>query len=130
MISVDTNVVLRLIVNDDATRADAASRLLAENAVFITRTVLLATHWVLTSHLRFTEATATERIADVIRCNGVEVEGGADTYSGVRAALDGLGFEDALHLFGTPDQVPFASFDRTLRSRASRPSLPRTVINP
>lgn len=130
MIAVDTNVVLRLIVNDDRRMAEAATRLLAEDGMFISKTVLLETHWVLTSRMDLSEDEATDRIATIIRYPTVEVEGGVSTHAGVKAALNGLDFEDALHVTSTPDGTRFATFDKKLRKRSARLALPFEVIQP
>ncbi len=43
MIAFDTNLLVRLAVNDDGEQAEIAEKLLTENEVFISRTVLLET---------------------------------------------------------------------------------------
>jgi len=47
MIAVDTNILVLYIVNDDIEQARQAKELLGENAVFISKTVILETEWVL-----------------------------------------------------------------------------------
>lgn len=49
MIAFDTNLLVRLAVNDDEYQAEIAEHLLETQDVFITRTVLLETEWVLRS---------------------------------------------------------------------------------
>ena len=48
MIAFDTNLFVRIATNDDQQQADIAEKLLMENEVFVSRTVLLETEWVLT----------------------------------------------------------------------------------
>lgn len=67
MMGLDTNVVVRLFVDDDPEQADSARRLVAakcspENPGFIDRVVLAETIWVLTSVHRYRRSA----IADVI----------------------------------------------------------------
>ena len=49
MIAFDTNLLVRLAVNDDEYQADIAEQLINNSEVFISRTVLLETEWVLRS---------------------------------------------------------------------------------
>ena len=47
MISVDTNVLVRLLTNDDPAQARRAARIMEKEDIFIPKTVLLETEWVL-----------------------------------------------------------------------------------
>ena len=49
MIAFDTNLLVRIAVNDDEKQAEIAEQLLETHQVFIPRTVLLETEWVLRS---------------------------------------------------------------------------------
>ncbi len=49
MIAFDTNLFVRIAVNDDLKQAELAEQLLDSNEVFVPRTVLLETEWVLRS---------------------------------------------------------------------------------
>ena len=49
MIAFDTNLLVRLAVNDDQQQAEIAEHLLETHQIFISRTVLLETEWVLRS---------------------------------------------------------------------------------
>ena len=49
MIAFDTNLLVRIAVNDDLKQAELAEQLLDSNEVFVPRTVLLETEWVLRS---------------------------------------------------------------------------------
>ena len=49
MLAVDTNVVLRILLNDDTTQADIARRLVASHDIWVPLTVLLEAEWVLRS---------------------------------------------------------------------------------
>ena len=45
MIALDTNVVVRFLVNDEAVQARRAHALIEANSVFVPVTVLLETEW-------------------------------------------------------------------------------------
>ncbi len=120
MISVDTNVVVRFLVRDDEAQAQRARRIFAAGAVFVPKTVLLETEWV----LRYAYGLERDAVADsldrISRMTGVMIE----DIAVVRRALDwhrqGLDFADALHLASAPVGSDFASFDRDLQRSAKR----------
>ncbi|MCJ7797317.1 MAG: PIN domain-containing protein, partial [Thermoleophilia bacterium] len=47
MIAVDTTVLVRLLVRDDDVQAGRAAALFEQNEIFVCKTVLLETEWVL-----------------------------------------------------------------------------------
>ena len=47
MLAIDTNIIVRLLTNDDHDQAARAKILIAENEVFVATSVLLETEWVL-----------------------------------------------------------------------------------
>ncbi len=49
MIAFDTCLVVRFVTDDNQTQADLAESLMRDNTVFIPRTVLLESEWVLRS---------------------------------------------------------------------------------
>ena len=56
MIAVDTNVLVRLLTGDDLKQAAAARSLFAAGPIWIAKTVLLETAWVLRSLYGFEES--------------------------------------------------------------------------
>jgi predicted nucleic-acid-binding protein len=59
MISLDTNMLIRLVVNDNDAQSELAERLVRDNRVFISKTVLMESEWV----LRHSYQYSRERIA-------------------------------------------------------------------
>lgn len=119
MISVDTNVLVRLLANDDPQQSPRAARLFAAENVFVPKSVLLETEWVLrfsykmnpsAIHLAFTKilATASVTVEDV-----ASVGRAAAWYGG------GMDFADALHLASSSTATKFVTFDRNLRAAAA-----------
>jgi predicted nucleic-acid-binding protein len=53
MIAVDTNVLVRFLVRDDAEQASRADSLIRSEEIWISKTVLLETEWVLRSLYAF-----------------------------------------------------------------------------
>lgn len=98
MIAFDTNLLVRIAVNDDQQQAEVAEQLLVSNEVFVSRTVLLEAEWVLRSVYKlprsdiadfFEQAMLTENF---IMENALEVEQALAWY---RLGAD---FADAIHL--------------------------------
>src|SRR5215471_15639582 len=99
MTAVDTNVLVRIITNDDHSQAvQAAAFLRGQDRVFIAKTVLLELEWVLRSTYRIDRRGIISSLREVLSTKdvGIEDEGS------VRLAIDwhehGFDFADALHM--------------------------------
>jgi predicted nucleic acid-binding protein len=118
MLAVDTNVIVRLIAEDHPEQARAARSLLRENRLWVSKTVILETIWVLGRF--FPMSVIQEKLSAFVSLEGVEIE---DEYA-VAAAFDlmeqGLDPADAMHLASTPSGLRFATFDRDLIRLAKR----------
>ena len=60
MISIDTNILIRLVTGDNQKQAAKAKTLFAKEQIYITRTVMLETEWV----LRYAYEFKANNIAD------------------------------------------------------------------
>ncbi|HEV3111409.1 MAG TPA: type II toxin-antitoxin system VapC family toxin [Candidatus Binataceae bacterium] len=92
MIAVDTNVLVRIIINDDARQAALAPDLLNQREVFISKTVLLETEWVLRSAYKFGPSAVREALRRFLDRSNVEIEDEA-------TVRQRLGLESAGHGF-------------------------------
>jgi predicted nucleic-acid-binding protein len=125
MVAVDTNVIVRLLTGDDATQAAVARALFAAGPVWIAKTVLLETAWVLGSLYEFDDRAIAEAFAKLFGLSSVQVEDEA----GIAAALSlttahGVELADAIHLCSRPHGIPFVSFDKTFVRRAVKAGAP------
>jgi predicted nucleic-acid-binding protein len=121
MIAVDTNVLVRLVTNDDPAQASRAVRLFASEDVFVPKTVLLETEWVLRGAYGLDRALIADALERLVGTASVAVE----TPAAVRRALGwfraGLDFADALHLASlAPAAERFVTLDRGLARRVRR----------
>ncbi|OIP16211.1 MAG: VapC toxin family PIN domain ribonuclease [Comamonadaceae bacterium CG2_30_59_20] len=111
MIAFDTNMLVRALVLDNPAQADVARQLMAANTVFISRTVLLETEWVLRTRYKISKDQMQEFFIALLASENAVVEA-ADTVS---HALDwyaqGADFADALHLSAC-DAAVLHTFDR------------------
>jgi predicted nucleic-acid-binding protein len=130
MVAVDTNVLVRWLVADDALQTAAAEKLVAENTIFVSTTVLLETEWVLRDAFGFSRDEIFEQFSILVSLENCILSDEA----ALLAALDwfraGLDFADAVHLALTPSKARFASFDARLKKRAARLEHAPKVITP
>ena len=115
MIALDTNVVVRLLVADDADQASRARRLVANNDVLLTTTVLLECEWV----LRHAYGLKPEAIySGFMKLMGLSQLRVAEP-NVIQEALDyfrqGIDLADALHVAASRSADRFATFDKALR---------------
>jgi predicted nucleic-acid-binding protein len=127
MTSVDTNVVVRLITEDDAKQLAAVKSLFAAGPVWIAKTVLLETAWVLNSFYGFTESSIHDVLDRLIRLENVQVEDEPSVTGALALMAHGIDFADAFHLSSRPPGALFLSFDRSLVRRAKRAGADRVA---
>ena len=118
MIALDTNVVVRLLTADHPRQTARARALVESGPVFLAKTVMLESEWVLRSGYGFGDGVIAAAFRGLLGLPNVVVE---DSYA-MAQALDwheqGLDFADALHLASSGPAESFASFDRTFARRA------------
>lgn len=111
MISVDTNVLVRIVTNDDPVQAKRALHVFARNTIFIPKTVLLEMEWVLRHAYKLDRQAILTTFHTILGLPKVEIE----NLDGVRQAISGyeagLDFADALHLASSNRADTFATFD-------------------
>ena len=119
MLAIDTNLVVRYLVRDDAEQAARARRLIDNNDVFVCTTVLLETHWV----LRRVYALSTDECAHVLSAFAglprVILEDAAAVAKALAWMRQGMDFADGLHLAKAEDCDAFISFDQALAKAAN-----------
>ena len=120
MIAVDTNVVVRLLTGDDPKQAAAAKSLFANEQVWIAKTVLLETGWVLHRLYGFDEDTIRKAFLNLLGLENVHAEDESSVASALALAGHGVELADAIHLSSRPPGSNFVSFDQSLIRRAKR----------
>jgi predicted nucleic-acid-binding protein len=120
MIAVDTNVVVRFLTNDDPKQAAAAKSLFANETIWVAKTVLLETAWVLRSQYGYADDLIASSLVKLLGFSKVVVEDEASVDAALSMTGHGIGLADALHLASRPSGTTFVSFDRALIRRAQR----------
>ncbi len=121
MTALDTNVIVRYLVGDDAEQAEAARALLdgltPGNPGFICREVVLEVAWVLERSYRFPRSLIAETLMDLTASDGLVVEDSDDVAAAAhRYRQGGAGFSDLMILAAVEREgaTPLHTFDRRL----------------
>jgi predicted nucleic-acid-binding protein len=130
MTAVDTDIVVRPLTGDDARQERAARTLLADDEVWIAKTVLLEANWILRSTYRLDDKTSREGLTKLLGLKTVHAEDEAAVAAALALNARGMDFADALDLSSRPPGSAFASFDRALIRRATRAGGPAVIAPP
>ena len=121
MVGIDTNVLLRAIVGDDASQAEAARRLIGgltpENQGFICREVVLETAWVLERSYQLPRERIARELRLLINGDNLVIETVEDvSWAARRYRESNEGFSDLMILASSQraGAVPLYTFDRRL----------------
>lgn len=119
MITFDTNLLVRLVTNDDQKQADIAENLLSNNEVFIPRTVLLETEWVLRSVYKFPRSDIADFLDNALNVENLFLENSTEVALAIDWYKLGADFADALHL-SVCDNRMMHTFDANFCKSAGR----------
>lgn len=98
MIAIDTNVLVRIVTNDDPAQARQAMKCLATpDGVFVGKTVLLELEWVLRSAYRLPRENIHRAMMNILGLPGLVAEDAEQLASALDGYRQGLDFADALH---------------------------------
>jgi predicted nucleic acid-binding protein len=128
VISIDTNVLVRLLVADDAQQARRARKLVGGNQVLVATTVLLETEWVLRSAYEFKRADIGLALRRFLGLPNVAPNEPAAVTAALNAYDSGLDFADALHLATVSKAEAFLTFDRRLVKAAKGSNFVVTAV--
>jgi predicted nucleic-acid-binding protein len=121
VIAVDTNLLVRVITNDDPAQASRAAKLLARpERVFVPKTVVLELEWVLRSAYGIDRQAIVAAIHRLQDLSNVEMEDDSVVALALNWYEAGLDFADGLHLASAGPDLDFATFDAVLRKKARR----------
>jgi predicted nucleic-acid-binding protein len=120
MTAVDTNVVVRLLTGDDPKQAAAARSLFASEPIWIAKTVLLETGWVLRSLYGFEESAIRDAFIKLLGLRNVHSEDEPSVAAALALTVHGIELADALHLSSRPPGAVYVSFDQSFVRRALR----------
>lgn len=119
MISVDTNIVVRLLTADDPEQYERARAVFEREEVFIADTVLLETEWVLRFAYDFDVTQVVGALRRLLGLPNVHLRAPHSVQRALRWNADGLDFADALHIALSHHTEAFVTFDRACVRSAS-----------
>ena len=117
MIAFDTNLLVRALVADNPSQVAIARRLMAAEVVFISRTVLLETEWVLRARYKKTRAELHQFFVALLATTNTVIEAHETVSNALEWYEQGADFADALHLAACGSAV-MHTFDRGFCSAA------------
>jgi predicted nucleic-acid-binding protein len=121
VIAVDTNVLVRLVTNDDPVQSPRAARLFVKEDVFVSLTVLLEVEWVLRGAYELPPPAIQNAFERLVSVPSVTVEAAAAVARALTWFAGGMDFADALHLASSATSVTgFHTFDKALARRAGK----------
>jgi predicted nucleic-acid-binding protein len=95
--AVDTNVLVRYYLRDDAAQARLAEKVLSAGDVFVPKSVVLELEWVLRSVAEQPAGKVLDCLAHLIALPGITVEDYEQVETALRHCREGIDFADALH---------------------------------
>jgi len=129
MVAIDTNIAVRLLVDDDPVQTGKVVDLFAAHKIFISKTVILETEWVLRGVYLLERTHINEALRKLLSLEQVLPEDETTVFAALDAHAGGMDFADALHLASSRSADSFATFDASFCSRAKRLSLQPVVTN-
>ncbi|MFN3943755.1 MAG: type II toxin-antitoxin system VapC family toxin [Allosphingosinicella sp.] len=129
MISVDTNIVLRLLLEDDPTQLAAAQALMERHELWVAHGVLMEAEWVLRSFYKWSRARFCQVIADFLSLPRIRVAGKEDLLWALDRHAAGADWADMLHVIASRNLEAFATFEIAMAKAAgAAPPVPVVVI--
>ena len=113
MISLDTNLLVRILTNDDPIQARRALKILKSGDIYIPKTVILETEWVLRYAYEIGRTNIIIGFQKLLGLPNVSVEDPDSVYQAINWYGDNFDFADALHLASSRKCESFATFDNT-----------------
>lgn len=119
MISVDTNVIVRLLTRDDEKQYQTALTLFNRNQIFIPNTVILELEWVLRFAYEFSPTQIAEALEKLAGLDQVTIDKPKELSLALQGLRNNMDFADSLHLaIAATTTRQFATFDKKLARNA------------
>jgi predicted nucleic-acid-binding protein len=120
MISLDTNVIVRVVTADDPVQLAMALKVLRSDGLWLSKTVLLETEWVLRYTYKLSRQMVLDTFVRLLGYRNLSMEAPDQVLSALDLYRGGMDFADALHLAASAGADRFVTFDRELALGARR----------
>jgi predicted nucleic-acid-binding protein len=128
VVAVDTSVLVRLITKDEIAQAARAARLVQKEQVWVAKTVLLETDWVLRSLYGFAPQDVRDALRKLAGLPSVEVEDPLAVAQALSWLDAGIDFADGLHLASRGEAKSFATFDERFAKKTAKLSIAMRLL--
>ena len=118
VISVDTNVVVRLLTKDDKLQYQSSFKLFQEQDIFICDTVILETEWVLRFAYKFSPSEIYQAFIKLFGLSNVYLTNANTIAQVLEWHRSGLDFADAFHLAQSQHCSRMYTFDQKFLRKA------------
>ena len=130
-LALDTNVLVRLLTNDDPQQAQRVAQLIdGSPACFIPITVTLELEWVLRGAYRLPREVVIQAFEGLLAIPQLHLEAEEHVLCALEWHRQGLDFADALHLARSEGGGALMSFNRALARLVAERSLQPVVVEP
>ena len=119
MIAIDTNILVRIVTNDDPDQAHRAATILQNHPIFISKTVILELEWVLRFSYSLERTIILATLQKILATDSFTIEQSSAIEQSLQWYKKGMDFADALHLSCSLHADKFVSFDKKLIKKAS-----------
>ena len=127
-VALDTNLLVRLLTNDDPQQARCVADLIdASSACFVPITVVLELEWVLRGAYQLPRETIIHALRGLIAIRHLHLEQEEQVLKALEAYGQGLDFADALHRLRSEGCAALVSFDHAFVRKAGELSLTPAV---
>ena len=114
MIAVDTNIIVRLLTQDDESQFNKSAELFKSNNIFVPDTVILETEWVLRFTYKFETTEIRAALKNLFGLPNVHLANAGLIAQALQWHEQGLDFADAFHLALSQQFTEFYTFDESL----------------
>ncbi|MBI9085760.1 MAG: type II toxin-antitoxin system VapC family toxin [Desulfobacterales bacterium] len=112
MISVDTNVIVRLLTGDDQAQFERAKALFSGVNIIITTSVILECEWVLRYAYHFEQPEITTAFKSLFGLSNVQLQDPLVIADAIEWHQNRMDFADAIHLAQSKESEAFVTFDK------------------
>jgi predicted nucleic-acid-binding protein len=118
MVAVDTNIIVRLLTQDDEVQYQKSLEIFQTQTIFIPDTVILEAEWVLRFAYKFKPVEISTALKKVLGLPNVNVSNTNLVFQALQWHEAGLDFADAFHLAQSQNHAEFYTFDEKFVKKA------------
>jgi predicted nucleic-acid-binding protein len=131
VITIDTNIIVRFLTRDDEAQYQKTYQIFAaSNSIFIPKTVILETEWVLRFSYKFSSERIVFALSNLLGLENIISENKELIIIALQWHEQGMDFADALHLSFSLHTQAFLSFDKKMIKKSADLNIDIQVTEP